>query len=193
MTTDTLPVDTEFDEMIEDYLSVDEDDGATAEDIAAWDSFLLTDVRRSVFGMMRAAQQRLAEIDDREIWLAMITEEVERAVAPKRRQIQWLETQIKELAEQLLVGKSKTVTVPGAGDVAYVDRKEALSITDAEAFIAALSADELAVLVERRPHLKTNEAKAYAATVLSESAKLLPGVERIEARRTSTVHYEPIR
>lgn len=181
--TSQLPIDTEFDEMIDGF-------APWAPPFAEVGALLGDDVRRSVYGLMRAVQQRRAEIDDRAAWLAMITEEVRRDTEPKRRQIAWLETQIKALAEQLLVGKSKTVTVPGVGDVAYVDHSESLAITDDEAFIAALEGrEERAALVEDRPHLKRNDAKKYAAEVL-KTGEIMPGVERVAAHRTSTVHIE---
>ena len=184
---DRLPVDAEVDELLERV--TESGDEITPEQRAELDAILLSDSRRMAFGMMRAAAQLKAEIQDRRAWVAMIAAEVERDLAPRIRSLEWVEGQIEDVGEVLLVGKSKTVTIPGLGKIAYFDHQAWLSIADDEAFMGALSADERAVLIEQRPHLKRNDAKAYAQRVHESTGALLPGVERIEAQRTASIRY----
>lgn len=183
-----LPVDAEVDELIERMTETG--DEITPEQRAELDAMVLSDSRRMAYGMMRAAAQLKAEIQDRRQWLSMISTEVERELATKIRSLEWLEVQLEDVGEVLLVGKSKTVTIPGLGKIAYSDHQARLSIADDEAFMDALGADERAVLIEQRPHIKRNDAKAYAQRVLEETGALLPGVERIEAQRTASIRYE---
>lgn len=157
---------------------------------AELDAVWLADARRSLFGMMRAARRLLDECEEQREYCAMIQAEVERTLAPKMQSFRFLEQQIKQLAEVLLVGKAKHVDVPGAGRIQYRDHRETLRIEDDAAFISALSADERHVLVEDRPHLKRDDAKAYAAQVLGDTGQILPGVERVEAYRSSAIEFD---
>jgi len=179
-----LPVDDQIADAISAFARGDDDIAVSTVDQLSAD-----DRRRTLFGMMRAAGELDAEIAALEAYRRIVDAEIAATVSGKTNRKAWLEEQIKRTAEPLLTGKSKNVDMPGAGRVQYRDYGETLSIADPEAYIAALDADERERLVELRPHLKTNDAKQYAATVLAEHGEVMPGVERIPARRTATVSY----
>ena len=189
MTIDVeLPIDARIDAILWAGVSLDFD-SAESEARAMLDELSAEDRRRTVFGMLRAASALHAEISELTEYLARVQAEVQQSTMPKKQRLVWLEEQIKRTAEPLLTGKTKNVDMPGAGRVQYRDYSEALRVADAEAFIAALDADERERLVELRPHLKTLDAKQYAATVLAEHGEVMPGVERVEAHRTATISY----
>lgn len=147
----------------------------------------------TVAGMMRAARRISAELDRSALYLTRLEAEISRRNASKVRQYEFLCELIREYGESLLLPGSKHVDVPGVGRIQYRDIKESLSIKDHDAFMGALDADEKARLVEMRPHLKTNEAKQYQQAVLeTEGGQLLPGVERVEARRTASISFEGV-
>lgn len=186
MTTDVrFPIDDQINAILLAASEHDNESGASA----AIDELSTEDRRRTVFGMLRAAGALVDEIKALTDYEARIHAEVARAADPKKRQLAWLEEQIKRVAEPLLTGKAKNVDMPGAGRVQFRDYAETLRVADDEAYIAALDADERERLVELRPHLKTVDAKQYAATVLAEHGELMPGMERIEARRTASISY----
>lgn len=186
MTTEIrLPIDDQIGAIVEAAQEFGNEDGASA----AIDELSAEDRRRTLFGMLRAAGALENEIRELTEYLARVQAEVQQAALPKKQRLAWLEEQIKRTAEPLLTGKTKNVDMPGAGRVQYRDYSEALRVADAEAFIAALDADERERLVELRPHLKTLDAKQYAATVLADHGEVMPGVERVEAHRTASISY----
>ena len=182
MTTDMhLPVDEEIAEVVR-LLDIDSESAQAR---------LLTagDVRRTLFGLMRHAEAILAEFEEQDLQLRMIQDEVDRARHPKLRALHFLEEQIKALAEPLLAGKSKHVDIVGAGRVQFRDYQAGVRIEDPETFISALGADERERLVEMRPHLRTGDAKAYAATVLADHGEIIPGAAHVEAHREASIDY----
>lgn len=196
MTTEIhLPVDDEIVDVLgrlSDQLAENEaftDEGAQKAILAMFD----TDSRRAMFGMLRQARMIKAQLDADEHWLAMQRGEVERKNESAKRSLAFLESQVQALAESLLIPGSKHVDVPGAGRIQYRDYKAGVRIADADSFMESLGPDERASLIEMRPHLKTTEAKKYVEAVLeTEDGELLPGTERVEARRTATIEYETV-
>lgn len=145
--------------------------------------------RRQLYAMLRDLRQVDAEIAEQQRWVTVAIEEAQVTVARLRVRKTDLEDRIASEGEMFLVGDSKHVDIPGMGRIQYVDHQAALRIADDKAFIAALGADERARLVEQRDHLKTNEAKAYADTVLKDGdGELIPGVERVPARREHSIN-----
>lgn len=182
----SLPIDEEIDDIVSRFSG----DELTEDQRRELDQLLLSDARRVAFGMMRRARQRRAEVVDLQSHLAMVSQEVQRAIEPKMREVEWLERQLEDIGEVLLVGKSKTVTLPGAGRIAYADHQPKMVIEDDETFIAALDREERAVLVEDRPHLRRNDAKAYAQRVLEATGEVVPGAIRVPGQRTASIRYE---
>lgn len=155
--------------------------------LAARDASRLDRSRRTLFGLMRALARVRASKRDRGEWVMTVINEANAASEKDMATETFLVANIEAIAPDFLLEGSKHVDVPGAGRIQFTDRKAGLRIADADAFIAGLGADERALLVEQRDHLRTTEAKTYAANVLQESGELIPGTERTEARRDSTI------
>lgn len=162
------------------------DDGIARERL---DALTTEDRRRALYGLLRAAGELSEEIAAIEAYRRIVLAEIDATLSGKSIRLEWLETQIKATAEPLLAGKAKLVDMPGAGRVQFRDYEASLRIADPDAYIESLDADERERLVEMVQKLKTNDAKAYAATVLADHGEIMPGVERIEARRTATISY----
>lgn len=137
--------------------------------------------------MMRDYQQVSLEIDEAVAWRRAAEMESSETLARLGARRDDLKGQIEALAADFLVGDSKHVDLPGIGRVQFTDRQPSLRITDHEAFMGALGADERARLVEQKPHINIIEAKKYAETVLAETGEVLPGTERSEARRDAAI------
>lgn len=172
--TDDLPIDDELEAIL-----------------AARDASRLDRSRRTLFGLMRAAAREQASAVDAETWGETVADEVRARVARAKERFDWIEAQIKILAPDFLLEKSKHVDIPGAGRVQFKDYEPSLRVSDPDAFIASLGADERKLLVEQRDHLRTNEAKTYATNVLQESGEVIPGIERIPAHRESNITFTP--
>lgn len=155
------------------------------------DGDIAADRRRQLYAMLRDLRQVEAEIAEQQKWIVVAMEDAQATVARLQARKADLEAQIGSEGELFLVGDSKHVDIPGMGRIQYRDYDPTLRIADDKAFIAALGADERARLVEKRDHLLTNEAKAYAAVVMAGSSEILPGVERIPARREHTITVRP--
>lgn len=147
-------------------------------------------LERTVFGMLRQIARIDADLAAGDRWVAMMVEEEARRAAPLQAKRSFLEEQVKRIAQPLIPAGRKSVDVPGVGRIQYVDRKASFRIVDEPGFIAALGADERARLVEMRPKLRTNEAKAYVEEVVTSTGEQLPGVEIIPARRTATLNLD---
>ena len=164
-------------------------DAADEPDPALFQGLIEDDARRTLVGLLRALRREQTAVEDARAWARTVYDEVERANAPRLRTVAFLEEQVARVAEGLIPAGRKSVDVPGIARIQYRDLKDDVRIAEPESFIDALGADERERLVEMRPHLKTNEAKAYARTVIEESGELMPGIERVEARRTTAIQW----
>lgn len=148
--------------------------------------------RRQLYAMLRDLRQVDAEIAEQQRWVTVAIEEAQATVARLRARKADLEERIASEGEMFLVGDSKHVDIPGMGRIQYRDYDPTLRIADPQAFMDALNADERALLVQQRDTLKTNEAKAYADTVLhGGDAVILPGVEIVPPRREHSINLTP--
>lgn len=148
--------------------------------------------RRALYAMTRDYLQLVAELREDEQWFEVAREDYSARTDRKRARLHDLMLDIEGLAALFLVGDSKHVDLAGLGRIQFRDTAAGLRIADADAFMAALGPDERALLVETRDHLRTTEAKAYASKVL-ETGEIIPGVERTEATRSSSITSLPER
>ena len=80
----SLPIDEEIDDIVSRFSG----DELTEDQRRELDQLLLSDARRVAFGMMRRARQRRAEVVDLQSHLAMVSQEVQRAIEPKMREVE---------------------------------------------------------------------------------------------------------
>lgn len=147
------------------------------------------DARRALFGMMLSAKRLAAKRQDRADWLRTISDEVRADDASDATRLEWMEAMIERYAVTMTTDGSKRVVVPGVGRIQYRLYQPSVRIADTEAFTAALNAEDRDALVEMRPHLRTNDAKAWAAEHLGTTGELVEGVEVVPGGLKGTVTY----
>jgi hypothetical protein len=148
------------------------------------------DPRRMLIGMLAHIRRLNAEMAEDEAFLQTIVEELHRKNSPKKMRAQWLEEQVKALAESLLPEGSKHVDVPGIGRVQYSDKRTAVKVEDADRLLKWAKEHERRDLYESREHLLTNDAKKVALEALLTDGELLPGVMEVPAHKAARIEWE---
>jgi hypothetical protein len=148
------------------------------------------DPRRLLVGMLAHIRRLNAEMAEDEAFLQTIVEELHRKNSPKKMRAQWLEEQVKALAESLLPEGSKHVDVPGIGRIQYSDKRTAVKVEDADRLLKWAKEHERRDLYESREHLLTNDAKKVALEALLTDGELLPGVMEVPAHKAARIEWE---
>lgn len=137
-----------------------------------------------VMAEMREIQEEIANLEAAR--RAVLTAHDDRLVRLEARFDQASESAAR-LAEPLLPRGSKHVDIPGLGRVQFRDYQAGVRVADPRALLQWAVDAERTDLYERVPRLLAGEAKKAADAALASDGELLPGVERVEARRVPTV------
>lgn len=177
MTTSTefrLPVDDEIAGWLEAVgeLADDLERDALAESISKHAGI---DLRRTIYGLMRAIRTEVRAVEDQEQWLRDIAGEVRAGNARRQQTIDFLSEQVARIAESLIPEGKKSVDVPGLGRIQWRKVPEAVLVHDDEPVIAWLKASNREDLIRVKEEVRKADAKPVLLEHFKETGELIDG------------------